>query len=452
MADSPATERRPARWRFLVGAGIGFLAVVAGGAVVRLRPSFDPDHARARATRRLELRDHRRGLAALSAYGQRFAEHALGHGPIEVGEPIRMRVEFRPDGLLVELPARPLPASAYPDTATATPLQPPPCRIEQGPTWVDATRLAYVAVEPGGSPSLLLLDTTTCELVEQPVPQASYTMTFEATAALLGRPDAATAYRLKPNLAGATQPRLLAVSPDGSWLIFRARASGERPYELWRTRPDGSDAARLATLDTACAAVSFSPDGSRLAFFDGPRVRIAGLADEEAQDLRAYEVAAVLQPAAPCWSPDGRSVAYGVGSAGEWRLVTCPLDDPDAARERVRLTLLLDLEWIASDRFLQSQQVLDEERWVISIRTDQDALRSRVLVEGGRHGRLSADGRMLAYHTGDAVRVLRFYEPLPTRAIAALPAAELPERPAGPPAPASPPPDDAAPSPPPVPT
>ncbi|MBI2298739.1 MAG: PD40 domain-containing protein, partial [Armatimonadetes bacterium] len=323
-----------------------------------------------------------------------------------------------------------------------------PAVVPDGPVWLDNERLAWLAQEPSKPPQIVVLSAADRELKAYPAPTAAYALTFAAAAALVVRDDAEKVAATRPNLGGATNPRLLALSPDGSWLIFAAKASGEHPHELWRARPDGSDSARLSVSETPCQAISFAPDGSRLAWFDGPRVMTAGLADTAGRELKSYELAAVLQPQAPCWSPDGRELAYGVGSSDAWRLWTCPLDQPDKAAERPRLNFIETLQYVGPGRLLQTQKERDKDHRLISLRCPEDKFNSRLLVDNARAAALSADGLRLAYRGAVAVQVLWLFQPLAERPTAALPAATLPERPAGPPAPVSPKPRVVAPKPP----
>lgn len=444
QAKDHRTDHRPRRR----GRWLLVLVLLAGlaAAAWTAAPTVSPRFARRAALRALKAGRYQPGIARFAAYARRWPAHAAGHDPVSIGAPERLRLEPLALGVLLTGPALPPPATAFPDRETAGPAPADPTTIDEGPLWLDETRLAYATGRPGEAPVVAILETMTRALeVQPPAAARHYTMTFEAAAKLLGREDLSAVLALEPPLGGATSARLLAVAPDGTWLIFRGTAAGEPPYELWRCRPDGADAQRLAVATHPCGAVRFAPDGSRLAWFDPPAVCVASLADKQATVLRSYDLTAVLQPAAPAWSPDGAELAYGVGSGDAWSLVTCPLANPQAEQERPRLNPLLSLQYAGSKRLLQTQQELDRERWLVTLRTESDPFHSRILVDGGRHAALSPDGTRLAWRAAHRLAVLLMPEPLGDLSAERLPADKLPERPGGPPAPASPEPDDAAP-------
>lgn len=412
-------------------------------------PTLRPDTARASAVRLLEQRKYEKGLQQLAAYAARWPAHAMAEPKIEIGEPTRLTIDCRRDGLQLTGPTIPIPASAYPDAAVSEKLRLPIAEVQEGPVWIDDLSLAYAALSETGQAAVVYLNPLTRELTTRDVPETAYAAAFEPTARILLREDAEQVLSMVPDLSGATQPKLLALSPDGTWLLFRAAASDpDWPYELWRCRPDGAEAARLSPLRTMAASVAFSPDGTRVAWFDGPRLMLAELADQEGRELQAYDVAAVLQPSAPAWSPDGRELAYGVASADRWRLVTCPIAEPSKATERSRLNSLEALCYATQDLLLQSQQELDKTRWLVSLRGRDDSFHSRPWVEHARCGTISQDQIWLAWRDDSEllVRVLWLHHPLSAWSSEELPEATLQERPTGPQAPLSPVPDEPEPT------
>lgn len=434
-------------WLAIVGVLVMLGAAL--GAFYLLLPRYSPDAARERAVARLERGDHEEGLRRLYDYARRFPDRAATHPEVTIGRPLRLRIEIRQDGLLIDGP--PVDTEPGASDITVSPEAEPADQasdvtVEQGPVWVGPETLVYAAAWPDGAAKLVRLQVVKREYEELLLPESAWPMTFQATAALLGSPE--SVYQLAPDLGGASEPHLLAVSPDRSWLIFRATADGESPYELWRVRPDGTDAQRLTPAETQVQAVAFSPDGTTLAYFDGPAVKLVGLADTTSRELKRYEAAAVLSPAAPAWSPDGTQLAWGVGSTNEWRLVTGPADDAEKLTERTRLHSLTRLEFLSDGWLLQSQQVLESERRLVTVRAEKDEFTSRVVLPDARDGTMSADGLMLAVRAGGRLRVYWRFQPFSALSEEHWPEADLPERRAGPRGPASPPPDAAAPTPP----
>src|SRR5947209_2575030 len=60
-----------------------------------------------------------------------------------------------------------------------------------------------------------------------------------------------------------TEPRW---SPDGRWIAFTAKRSGDDEPQLYIIAPDGGEARRLTKLATGCACVKWFRDSKRIAF------------------------------------------------------------------------------------------------------------------------------------------------------------------------------------------
>ena len=102
-------------------------------------------------------------------------------------------------------------------------------------------------------------------------------------------------------------------SPDGARIAFYSDRSGR--YETWTIRPDGSGLEQLTkTTGAPRTAVTWSPDGKRIATDDGARTWIEDLSkppdERQAEPLPALEGGDSMQPRS--WSPDGSMLAGGI--------------------------------------------------------------------------------------------------------------------------------------------
>ena len=113
------------------------------------------------------------------------------------------------------------------------------------------------------------------------------------------------------------RPGSLAVSPDGRWIVVSVNepsydANGARS-DLWLVAADGGAAARRLTSGRGSEVeVTFSADGSRIAFLakrdddENAQVYVLPLAGGEAQRVTNWPGGAK----APRFSPDGRSILF----------------------------------------------------------------------------------------------------------------------------------------------
>jgi Tol biopolymer transport system component len=103
-------------------------------------------------------------------------------------------------------------------------------------------------------------------------------------------------------------------SPDGSRIAFYSDRSGR--YETWTIHPDGSQLEQLTKGNgSPRTAVTWSPDGKRIATDDGTRTWIEDLTQpleqRQPEALPALmEGGHAMQPRS--WSPDGTTLAGGL--------------------------------------------------------------------------------------------------------------------------------------------
>ena len=93
----------------------------------------------------------------------------------------------------------------------------------------------------------------------------------------------------------------------------------ERPLQIWRIRPDGSDLQQLSTTDRGGSIVAWSPDAKRLAYnLNNNRTFNNASAGANVVIADADNAAGSPQLIAPGPPTDGRFVTNSWSSDGEW--------------------------------------------------------------------------------------------------------------------------------------
>lgn len=123
----------------------------------------------------------------------------------------------------------------------------------------------------------------------------------------------------------------LTVSPDNNY-IFYAAGTVDAPDSLYKVSMLGGTPRKLT--ENISSAVTFSPDGKRIAFVRDPdntsRVLISANAEDGSDEKEIRKVSDNHTMIAPIWSPDGKKIAFVSSQSTEngriWAVVEIPAE------------------------------------------------------------------------------------------------------------------------------
>jgi mono/diheme cytochrome c family protein len=174
----------------------------------------------------------------------------------------------------------------------------------------------------------------------------------------------------------------------------------------------------------AYSQATFSPDGTRLAV-------IKRDADSDAQDVWTFDLAtgkgrAVTADddadAAPVWSPDGRYIAYvsiRANTHGLYRRLADGSGTEEKLYEHSTGAPIVLTDWSADGRYLCFWS--GDAMFVLPVAGDRKAIALSAEEFFGRGGRLSPDGRMLAFNSNDSGRFQIYVRPIVSALAATAP-------------------------------
>ncbi len=133
----------------------------------------------------------------------------------------------------------------------------------------------------------------------------------------------------------AHRDRLPAWSPDGTWIIYSADVRGDETFDLYRVRPNGTEAQPLYSDGWRNSHARYSSDGATIVFSAGPAVHDARTWEIRHFDLRAGATQLLTKnedrDASPLFSPNGQRILYVTTINGQ--RVLASMDLAGAERE-----------------------------------------------------------------------------------------------------------------------
>jgi hypothetical protein len=147
---------------------------------------------------------------------------------------------------------------------------------------------------------------------------ASYGVSEDASLAILDPSSGPSPRVATIDLPGLTFPSRPRWSPDNQRILFSARASASRITDLYTVAIDGSKLTNITNSAETEYAPSWSPDGRSIAFWvgspSGDEIRICPVDCSTPRPLSDPE-GRPIYGALPVWSPDGNWIASPIGDA-----------------------------------------------------------------------------------------------------------------------------------------
>jgi mono/diheme cytochrome c family protein len=230
---------------------------------------------------------------------------------------------------------------------------------------------------------------------------------------VLNRADVAT---FEQALATRNKAAIAAGGKDGTIGRFLARQQRQNRglQQLTVYDRQGTVVSRVGEPGSYAQA-TFSPDGARLAV-------IKRDPDSDAQDVWTFDVAtgkgkAITSDAqpdtAPVWSPDGRYIAYvsvRANTHGVYRRLADGAGSEERLYEHATGAPIVLTDWSADGRHLCFWS--GDAMFMLPVEGDRKAIALPADAFTGRGGRLSPDGRLIAFNSNDSGRFQVYVRPI----------------------------------------
>ena len=192
-------------------------------------------------------------------------------------------------------------------------------------------------------------------------------------------------------------------SPDGSQLAFQRSSDEDSSTELYLVNADGSVLTNLTRSPGEDWSPAWSPDGNEIAFYADGAQGMALYTMDISKDLEPIIIPGTQMGAWPSWSPDGTKIAYRQEQPGNDEIFIINADGSEAINISQHNANDLSPDWSPDGRTIIFESIRDGNYEIYAINPDGTNLRrltNHPLED--QHARWSPDGPSILYsHHGE---------------------------------------------------